>query len=779
MRRCLILILLLTSLISFAQTQQGIVKTRGRMTATGTVIPGTLLSGATVNVRNVSTLVTGNNGSFLFVVPSKIFYLTGVKKQGYILCDNDILGRGYRYSADPFVVVMETPDNTMADRLAAERKIRLILRRQVQEKEDEIETMKAQQKITEEEYNMQLQDLYTSQGNNEKLISEMADRYSTIDFDAMDDFQRQVAFFIQNGELTRADSLLNTKGSMDDRSAELDRMDAAIKADAEDLAKRQVVHAESLKMKAKALEDFATDCYSRFEICKMLHKNDSAAYWLELRASKDTTNGSWQIECGSFILNYLADYTLAQTYMERVVYLFDNDPEYSDNARGASLVNLADVYFKNEKYDDAIRLYTEVRNTCKKDSITYICATIGLADCYNVIEENNNALKYNLEADSLYTQFDYNIPSIRHRIYDQLGECLCQLGEFQQALKYINLAVNIVEQEESLNDINKIITYNLLAYTYKKTNMFKNAEEYYKKALELAQLIFDDKHPTLATIYNNLGALYYIQNRFEDAFDYLMKAKDADTDRKNTEHYAQTCSNIAAVYSAIGNSALEEQYETEAYNTRLRIFGEDSTAMIKEYNSLGALYYNKRDYKTAKFYLEKALSIRKKESGGMHPSLFSANSYLGGICMQLGDFEESLVWFQQNLEIAKRYYGEEDPRIALTYNNIGGVYLYLKKYDDAVAYINKSLRIHLSTYGENHADVASDYNGLAQTYMAMGHYGEAITNFNKAIDIRKIVFGSNSIKLKSLYEFLREIYQKLDKNEEVKYYDTLLAELQE
>lgn len=69
-RYILLLILFLCESITFAQTQQGIVKTRGRMSATGTLIPGVRLSGATVNIQQASPSVSGNNGTFSFAVPS-------------------------------------------------------------------------------------------------------------------------------------------------------------------------------------------------------------------------------------------------------------------------------------------------------------------------------------------------------------------------------------------------------------------------------------------------------------------------------------------------------------------------------------------------------------------------------------------------------------------------------------------------------------------------------------------------------------------------------------
>ena len=312
---CFVVCLLLVGIsVASAQTQRGYVKTRGRLQSNGTTIPGTRLSGATVTLKGNNSVTSGANGVFSFAVSNKSFCIINVRKNGYQIYGRDLLGKTHSYSSKDLLVVMDTPDNVLADKLASERKIRRTLQRQLTEKEDEIEALKEQHKITEEQYQKQLQALYKSQENNEKLISEMAEHYSTIDFDQMNDFQRRVAAFIQNGELMRADSLLNTKGSMEERRAQIEKNRSVLNANAEELKKRQEEQEKGEALQTKTIEDFAADCYSRADICKIRHDNDSAAYWLRMRADVDTLNVAWQLEAGSYIHEYLSDCTTSQYY---------------------------------------------------------------------------------------------------------------------------------------------------------------------------------------------------------------------------------------------------------------------------------------------------------------------------------------------------------------------------------------------------------------------------------------------------------------------------------
>lgn len=104
MKRYLLLAFLFLSVItSFAQTQQGIVKTRGRM-VNGQLKKGQLLSGATITLNIGNPLVSGQNGAFSFIVPTgKNYSLVTAKKQGYTLADPEYTRRSFRYSAsNPF-----------------------------------------------------------------------------------------------------------------------------------------------------------------------------------------------------------------------------------------------------------------------------------------------------------------------------------------------------------------------------------------------------------------------------------------------------------------------------------------------------------------------------------------------------------------------------------------------------------------------------------------------------------------------------------------------------
>ena len=176
----LALMCVFVTLSAVAQTQQGYVKTKGRRT-NNKMVAGTPLTGASIQVKGSNTVVSSTGGKFSLRVTGGKYNLQSVKKQGYVLLDPDILLKSYVCSSNPLVIVMETPEQKNDDKLAAERKIRRTLQRQMEAKEDRIEELMEQNQISQQQYREAMQALHDEQQRNGELINEMAEHYAQLD----------------------------------------------------------------------------------------------------------------------------------------------------------------------------------------------------------------------------------------------------------------------------------------------------------------------------------------------------------------------------------------------------------------------------------------------------------------------------------------------------------------------------------------------------------------------------------------------------------------------
>lgn len=445
------------------------------------------------------------------------------------MTDPDVLSKQYSYSKEnPLYIVMETPDAQTADKLSAERKIRRTLQNTLRQREDEIERLKEENKISQQEYQQKLQELYSSQEKNEKLISEMAERYSKMDYDQMDEFNRRISEYIMNGELAKADSLLSTKGDINARVAALKHHQDINAKEEEELTRRKENLSKSQSYTQKELEDLAQDCYHKYEIFKVDFQNDSAAYYLEIRAGLDTMNVDWQLEAGVYIGFYLAAYDRTLSYYQRALSnaLLRQGDNHPNVAR--CYKNIGMVYSSQGKYVKALEYLTkalEIYLAIYGDSHSDV------ADSYNSI-----GLTYTLQgkyakALDCFTKAQKIFLSIYGDSHSTVAMCRANIGyvyfylrKYVKALDYFTKALEIFQSTYGDSHYTVAECYGNIGCVYKLQGKYSKALVYCTKALDIHLAIFGDSHPNIASDYINIGVVYSSQGDYGRALEYFNKA---------------------------------------------------------------------------------------------------------------------------------------------------------------------------------------------------------------------------------------------------------------
>ncbi len=205
------LFLMLVSSQGYGQTQQGYVKTQGRPNN-----PGVPLSGVTIRVRGtMKSVLSGADGRFSFLIPDKkdgdAIVLQQVRKQGYELCDRELMGRQLVFSTHvPIEIVMVNSEDLAANKRRIEQKAYQVAERNYQNRLKQLDQQLKQQAINAEQYRKELQELQDRYEKYQMLISNMAERYARTDYDHLDSIDIVINQCIENGELERADSLIHT-----------------------------------------------------------------------------------------------------------------------------------------------------------------------------------------------------------------------------------------------------------------------------------------------------------------------------------------------------------------------------------------------------------------------------------------------------------------------------------------------------------------------------------------------------------------------------------------
>jgi len=650
-----IIIAILLPIIAMAQTQQGYVKTKGYVNKKGSRLPE-----AIVVVEGGNSAKCNKNGDFK--LNGSRYYIKNVIKNGYVLTDPDQVNKTYNHSNSPLIFVMETPDEQLEQRLDDADKIRAILTNELNKKKQELEKLKNENKISKEKYLKLRQQLNEYQIKNEKLIEVMAERYSKIDYDQISDFDREFNQYILNGELTKADSLLNTKGDINSHINQYFELQEDIKEKEKNLEKEK-----ELGLLAK--EDLANRCEKKAEIFKIDYQNDSAAYYLERRASLDSANIEWLLEAGSYIGNYIVDYKKALAIYNQALHIANKSGDQEEYI-AQIFNNIGNILIKQSKLNESLDYHQkalDIRLDIYKDILHPDVATSynNIGYVLKVQGKYDDALKYAYKALDIRLQLYDSIHPDIATSYNNIGSSLANQGKYDEALTYYQKELNTFLKYYGELHPTVATAYNNIGNALNHKEIRDSALIYLQKALDIRLRIFGEIHPDVATSYNNIGYLYKAQRKYDDALKYAYKALDI----------------------------------------RLQIYDSIHPDIATSYNNIGSSLANQGKYDEALTYYQKELEICLSYYNEAHPTVATAYNNIGNALNNKGLQDSALVYLQKALDIRLSIYPDSHPSIATSYNNIGYILKTQNKYNDALSHFKKSLEIYLQFYNDNHPNV--------------------------------------------------------------------------
>ena len=571
----LTILLCLATLTIGAQTQQGIVRTLEKSNRASVGIDG-----VTVQILEFpNAIVSKKGGKFSFPLQGKkqgdAIKVSRVTKKGYTLADPK--GRKYACSASvPIEIVMVSDKQLASDKKKIEDKAFAKAKRTYEARVAELEHQLEEKAINEQAYYAERERLSNDYDRYIQLIDEMAERYALTDYKGLSDINREILECIENAELERADSLINSKGNFDQREQELREQIELNQATAKFLEKSR----QDADFK---LNDLAQDYYNKYTILASRYQNDSAAHYLERRAALDTTNLDWQNEAGSFIDDYLANYSLAMEYYQR---------------------GLRQALMQEGEESEWVATFY--------NSIGTVCSCRG---------EYAHALEYYqkaLDIDERVLGHDH--PDVA-TCYNNIGTFYHTQGDYDRALEYYQKALDIRERALGTDQPDVSKHYYNIGLVYYSKGDYAQAIEYCQKAMDIHERVFGPDHPHVALSYNSIGNIYYSQGDTARALEYYQKALDI-LERvlgPDHPHVAYLYYNIGKVYDLQGDSARALEYHEKSLAIRERVLGPNHPDVAMSYNNIGLVYYRQRDYARALEYFQRSLDIREQVLGPDHP----------------------------------------------------------------------------------------------------------------------------------------------------------------
>ena len=297
----------------------------------------------------------------------------------------------------------------------------------------------------------------------------------------------------------------------------------------------------------------------------------------------------------------------------------------------------------------------------------------------------------------------------------------------------------------------------------KKSTLYESIEEG-KRLHNKEQLVFS---------YTDLGKLYIEEGNYEQALNYLMKAKSYN--KEDSAYLTPYYTAFGSLFSKIGAYSGAIEYEK-------KIFSQPSKSKLSRFysaSSIGWLYVQLNMMDSAGLYYRKQYEL----SLGMddYMAVSSALNNQGLVLLEIGKYPAALKLFQQALDILRQNRNGNSPnfqseRDEFKYNvmeNLGRTYYFLGNYQECIGWLQITIRrLHQKRIDHNKEVLVKSYLALSrieeakQLISSLTKDGELETVESKLtlneIKLNYLLFINNLAEVKKTVLQINELQQELN-----------------
>lgn len=258
-----------------------------------------------------------------------------------------------------------------------------------------------------------------------------------------------------------------------------------------------------------------------------------------------------------------------------------------------------------------------------------------------------------------------------------------------------NDTLEIAYAEDAVDLALKINDTLLYAKTLDNLGLLKRYHQLYNQALNLHIKAFNlienkDVEPLEKMIFaNNAGVAARYNQKYDISILYYMKAlkiAEAENDKKNI---GIACNGIGNALSGLpGREDESLSYFERALKTQLELGNTLGAAM--NYLSIADYYVDKKDYVTARQYLQKLLKLNQDRNDIFGLAItyeYFGTSYL----KEAKNYDKAISYYEKSFDLFKELKNKR--KVAGLLYSLGLTHFEKKNYDKAENYFNQSLKI--------------------------------------------------------------------------------------
>jgi serine phosphatase RsbU (regulator of sigma subunit)/tetratricopeptide (TPR) repeat protein len=291
------------------------------------------------------------------------------------------------------------------------------------------------------------------------------------------------------------------------------------------------------------------------------------------------------------------------------------------------------------------------------------------------------------------------------KAYEALGVSEDFLGEFDSAIYYFDISIEILKKENKKLELGKTLVSK--ANSLYSISKYEDALKYYTNANEIMQSL--GYKPDEAASLMGIANIYSVTKFNDLSLKYYHQALKISDEVKNQKLSSYILTNIAEVYATLGNIEKEIEYETKAIKIKEELH--DTYGLVYSYHNLvySLIKQNKNQNDSILYYANKSIEMSKE----IDNSDFLVSSYkcLGTAYFHLKQTHKAIENAELGLELAKKI---KRPILAhVLLNDLQEMYEEIGDYKSQAKALKEYININDTI---NNVEIKKSFNELETKY---------------------------------------------------------------
>lgn len=349
-----------------------------------------------------------------------------------------------------------------------------------------------------------------------------------------------------------------------------------------------------------------------------------------------------------------------------------------------------------------------------------------------------------------------------HRL-DALGDLswlYYEVGRLPECLRVDSLALRIAEEAPGIPPLRLGKAHQYLGFDHSMLGDHARAAEHFLAAERIYEAAGDIPVMYRAETLNGVGSTYWHMGRTRDAERYYRKALDLLGDPEDVEllvRKASTLGNLAILWEDAGDLSRSKQWYEENLRLNHRVitttddpFQRDEAVLnrAKTYSNLAALHFSTGDHATAARYLDLSEQGRAQVLEPDDPQLLALQERRADLALAAGRPQEAWRMLERYVRVCEGYYGDRSELLVRALAKQAEVAAALDRWQEAEGLFARSLAMQRALADpRTDPSLALTLRRRAELFIKNAQVDRAIADLQEAHAILERVHGPGNMRV--------------------------------